>query len=208
MRAAPPQKLPSSCNDSSIDNVKEGSFCPSFKGLEGSQLETNARNHLEPCNCQGQGETLSSTPWSGELTRPRLQSQSMANHWQTTDTGTPQQQQRAAQLGALHTRGGLVPSTLHTPDLHILVQAPAPGCCPRPSPTPLTTPCPTLSSWGPVTPLEILWLLCLLHIQPATRSSLWPVSGGPRKLRMVVIFLKSHLKKETEIYKCSSCNVR
>lgn len=153
MVVAPPQKLPSSCNESSIDNVKEGSFCPFFQRVGGSQSETNARNLLEPCNCQSQGETLSSTPRSRELTRPRLQSPSVAN------------------LGHCNTTGKKSSPAFQTPDLHILAQAPARGCLRRTSLTPLATPSPTLSSWGPVAPHEILWLLCLLHIQPATQSS-------------------------------------
>lgn len=97
----------------------------------------------------------------------------------------------------------VVPSALHVTDLYILIQASTPGSLREtlpltplgdeaaPGHLPLSTPFPTSSSWGHSAPSEML--LGLLHIQPVTKSSSWPVSVGPRKLRMVVTILKSCL---------------
>lgn len=55
MATVPPQKRPSSDKASSMANTR-GLILPPH--LKAGGWETNARNHSELCNCQGQGEDI------------------------------------------------------------------------------------------------------------------------------------------------------
>lgn len=117
-----PQKLPSSRNESPIENVKEGSFCP-FRGSGGSQLETNARNRLEPCNCQGRGRLSAQLPRAGGC----LSQGCRARH------GTARITARRVDLAG---------RALRSAGLHSLIQASAPGCLAAALPDPPRHPFP------------------------------------------------------------------
>lgn len=139
-----------------------------------------------------------STPKGSEMTHPRSQSQLMANHGHSNNHCNNSRWSWSTSYTVQTLCQVLYTSRIFTSLFRLQLQDPLgkPSLTPlgdeaAPGHLPLSTPFPTSSSWGHSAPSEML--LGLLHIQPVTKSSSWPVSVGPRKLRMVATILKSCL---------------